>query len=742
MTYVGKPIKRVFDPRLITGRQNYIDDINFQGLHAAFVRSPYPHARVRSIDASDAVKSKGVVAVFTKRDLGLKEPMRPWVTYIDTSHLKDAPRYIFHDTVKYVGEPVAVVLATDRYLARDAVEKVNVDYEELKAVTKMEDAVKDEVLVHPNLGTNVAYDSNFNAGNVERAFKEAEVVVPIEIANERLSPSPMEPRGIVSRYESGYLTVWASTQIPHILRNEFSRMLGLESSKIRVIMPDIGGAFGSKAHIIPEELAVIAASMKLNSTVKWVATRSEELLASTARHNHFVGEVALKRDGTLLGIRGTLDVEMGAYITYTSMIQPQIIPPMIPGPYKVKDLAIRSRAVYTNTPPITMYRGASRPEATFIIERIMSIAADELKMSDVDIRLRNLVPPDLMPYKNPFGLQYDTGDYPGLLKKAIEKLEYERLIKWAEEEKKRGHRVGVGMAFYLEICGFGPWEYAEVRIDENGNVSVITGATPHGQGTETGIAQIVADELGVDMERVTVIWGDTAIVPAGFGTYGSRTISLAGSAAALASRKVMDKMKRVAASMLGVENVDYKDGKFTAAGKSVGWNEVAKKAYEVKDPGLVAYQFYEANVTFPYGVGVAIVEVDDYGIPKVLKYLSYDDIGKVVNPLLAEGQVHGAVVQAVGQALYEEAKLDENGQLVVSFSDYFIPTFMEAPEIKSQFTDTPHDSPYVTKSKGIGEAGLIVGPAVVVRALENATGARFTKTPVRPEEIFEKIKTK
>jgi glyceraldehyde oxidoreductase large chain (EC 1.2.-.-) len=266
----------------------------------------------------------------------------------------------------------------------------------------------------------------------------------------------MEPRGLVSRYESGFLTVWISTQIPHILRNEFARMLGLESSKIRVVMPDIGGAFGSKAHIIPEELAVIAASMKLNSTVKWVATRSEEMLASTARHNHFKGEVGFMKDGTLVGIKGTLDVEMGAYITYTSMIQPQIIPPMIPGPYSVKNLAIRSRAVYTNTLPITMYRGASRPEATFIIERIMSIGADELKMTDVDIRMKNLIPPSSMPYKNPFGLQYDSGDYPGLLRKAVEKLEYNKLRSWAQEERKKGHRVGVGMAFYLEICGFGP----------------------------------------------------------------------------------------------------------------------------------------------------------------------------------------------------------------------------------------------------------------------------------------------
>jgi len=740
MNYVGKSVKRIFDPRLITGRQNFVDDINFQGLHAAFVRSPYAHAKVKSIDTSDAMKSKGVVAVLTGNDLKLREPMRPWVTYIDTSHLKNAPRYIFHDTVKYVGEPVAIVLATDRYYATDAAEKVNVDYEQLKPVTTMEAAAEDKVLVHPDLGTNIAYDSNFNAGNAEEAIKRADVRIPVEIANERLSPSPMEPRGLVSRYESGFLTVWISTQIPHILRNEFARMLGLESSKIRVVMPDIGGAFGSKAHIIPEELAVIAASMKLNSTVKWVATRSEEMLASTARHNHFKGEVGFMKDGTLVGIKGTLDVEMGAYITYTSMIQPQIIPPMIPGPYSVKNLAIRSRAVYTNTPPITMYRGASRPEATFIIERIMSIGADELKMTDVDIRMKNLIPPSSMPYKNPFGLQYDSGDYPGLLRKAVEKLEYNKLRSWAQEERKKGHRVGVGMAFYLEICGFGPWEYAEVRVDEYGNVSVITGATPHGQGTETGIAQIVADELGVDMNRITVIWGDTAVVPAGFGTYGSRSISLAGSAAALAARKILERMKSVAASQLGVEKVEYVQGEFRGGGKSMKWEEVARKAYEVKDPGLMAYQFYEANVTFPYGVGVAVIEVDEFGIPKVLKYMSYDDIGKVINPLLAEGQVYGAVVQAVGQALYEDAKIDENGQLAVTFGEYYVPTFMEAPEMKSQFTDDPHNSGYTTGSKGIGEAGLIVGPAVVIRALEDAVGARFTKTPTKPEEILRSMK--
>jgi glyceraldehyde dehydrogenase large subunit len=553
----------------------------------------------------------------------------------------------------------------------------------------------------------------------------------------------MEPRGIVSRYEGGTLTIWYSTQIPHFAREEFSKDLGIPSSKIRVIMPDVGGAFGSKAHPIAEELAVIASSIKLGRTVRWTATRSEELISSNSRHNVFKGEVAIKNDGTVLGIRGQLLVELGAYLTYTEGIQPEIIPPMIPGPYKIRDLAIKSTAVYTNTIPITMYRGASRPEATFIIERIMSTVADELHMDDLELREKNMVRADEMPYKNPFGLTYDSGDYISFLKEAKQKLKYEEMLKWAEEERKKGRRVGVGTAFYLEISAFGPWEYGEVRVDEMGNVTVITGATPHGQGAETGIAQIVADELQVDIDRINVVWGDTQIAAAGLGTYGSRTVSIGGSAAKSAASQVLEKMKKIAARMLkaDVEEIEYSKGEFRhkKENKKVTWEEVAMEAYTGKDPGLYASVTLEGDVTFPYGLHLAIVEIDDTGIARVKEYRACDDIGRVINPALAEGQIHGGAMQGIGQALYEEAKLDENGQLAVSYAEYFVPTIVESPVYTSYFTDKPHLSNYATGSKGVGEAALIVGPAAIVRAVENATGKRFNKTPVTPEEIYKSL---
>jgi glyceraldehyde dehydrogenase large subunit len=746
MSYVGKPIKRLNDNKFVSGKSNYVDDIQISSLYAGFVRSTYAHAKINSIDVTDALKVNGIVAVFTGKDLNpmLKDGIGPWATYVNPKEWKYLPRKALAEgEVKYVGEPVAIVIGTDKYAVRDAIDRVNVDYEKLPAVLNMEDALKGEVLVHKELGTNVGYDKDFNAGNVESAFKSADKVIPVEISNSRLIPSPMEPRGIVSRYEGGTLTIWYSTQIPHFAREEFSKDFGIPSSKIRVIMPDVGGAFGSKAHPIAEELAVIASSIKLGRTVRWTATRSEELISSNSRHNVFKGEVAIKNDGTVLGIRGQLLVELGAYLTYTEGIQPEIIPPMIPGPYKIRDLAIKSTAVYTNTIPITMYRGASRPEATFIIERIMSTVADELHMDDLELREKNMVRADEMPYKNPFGLTYDSGDYISFLKEAKQKLKYEEMLKWAEEERKKGRRVGVGTAFYLEISAFGPWEYGEVRVDEMGNVTVITGATPHGQGAETGIAQIVADELQVDIDRINVVWGDTQIAAAGLGTYGSRTVSIGGSAAKSAASQVLEKMKKIAARMLkaDVEEIEYSKGEFRhkKENKKVTWEEVAMEAYTGKDPGLYASVTLEGDVTFPYGLHLAIVEIDDTGIARVKEYRACDDIGRVINPALAEGQIHGGAMQGIGQALYEEAKLDENGQLAVSYAEYFVPTIVESPVYTSYFTDKPHLSNYATGSKGVGEAALIVGPAAIVRAVENATGKRFNKTPVTPEEIYKSL---
>lgn len=737
--YTGKPIKRLYDDKFVNGKSTYVDDIQIPAYYAGFVRIPYAHALIKSIDVSDALKVKGIVAVFTAKDLEVKEGIGIWTTYEDPKLWKFVKRKPLADKkVRYVGEPVAIVIGTDKYSVRDAIERVNVDYERLPAVVKMEEALEDKVIIHEELKTNVAFDQTYSAGNVENAFKNADKVIPVEITNNRLIPSPMEPRGIIARYEGGFLTVWYSTQVPHTARSEFSRIFGIPSSKIRVIMPDIGGAFGSKVNILPEDVSVIASAIKLGRPVRWTATRSEEMLASEARHNTFKGEIAVSREGRLLGIRGELLVDLGAYLTYTAPLQPAIIPSMIPGPYKVRDIHIRSRAVYTNTPPITMYRGASRPEATFIIERIMSTIADELKLDDVKVREVNLIRADEMPYTNPFGLKYDSGDYLGLLREGLNALKYYQLKGWAEEERKKGRKIGVGMAFYLEISGFGPWEFGEVRVSETGDVLVITGGTPHGQGTETAIAQVVADTLQIDINKVKVVWGDTEIVASSMGTYGSRTASAAASAALVAAKEVLEKMKRAAAKLLkvDVEEVSYSNGEFSAGGRKVSWDEVAAFSYASNEPGIYAQVTLPGDVTFPYGVHVAVVEVDDYGIIKVMDYKAYDDIGVVINPALAEGQIHGGATQAVGQAILEEAIINDDGQLVVTYADYFIPTAVEAPKFESHFVEKPHPSAYPTGAKGVGEAALIVGPVAIVRAIEDATGKRFNKTPVRPEDVI------
>ncbi|MCG3108960.1 Glyceraldehyde dehydrogenase large chain [Metallosphaera sp. J1] len=742
MSYAGKSVKRLYDDKFVTGRSTYVDDIKVNSLYATFVRSNVAHGVIKRVHKDDALKMRGVVAVFTGEELNqlIKGGIGPWTTYIDPRPWKIPLWRFAQGETKYNGEPVAMVVAQDKYTARDAAETVNVDIEPLEAVIDMEEAKKDKVLVHKELGTNLGYVGDFNAGDAEKALSNADRRVEVEIANNRLIPSPMEPRGIVSQYDGANLTIWYSTQIPHFARAEFSRIFNIPESRIRVIMPDVGGGFGSKAHILPEELAVIAASIRLGKTVRWTATRTEEMIATNSRHNVFRGEIGFKNDGTLVAIKGTLDVELGAYLTYTEGLQPTIIPPMIPGPYRVRDLAIRSRAIYTNTIPITMYRGASRPEATFIIERIMSTVADELKMDDVEVRMRNLVREDQMPYTNPFGLKYDTGDYPTLLKEGVKVLEYNKLKEWAESERKKGKKVGVGLAYYLEICGFGPYEYSETRVNEDGSVIVAIGGTPHGQGTETAIAQLVADELQIPIERIKVTWGDSEAIPAGTGTYGSRTLAIAGSAAMASSRQALEKMKRVAARSMkaDVEEIEYRNGEFVhkKEGKKMSWDAVAREAYSGKEPGVSASVTLEGDVTFPYGVHVAVVEVDDYGITRVKEYRAYDDIGRVINPALAEGQVHGGGTQAVGQALYELAIINENGQLAVTYADYFVPTAVEAPRFKSYFAEKYHPSAYLTKSKGVGEASLIVGPAAIVRAIEDATGKRFNKTPVTPEDIL------
>jgi len=742
MKYVGSPVKRLDVEKYITGRSQYLDDIKIDALYAGFVRSPYAHARIKSIEVSDAMRVQGAFKILTGRELNtiIKDGLKPWPTYFGPPW-KYPNWKIAEKEVKYVGEPIAIVIGKDKYAVRDAIDKVVVDYEPLPYAISLEEAEQNKVIVHEELGTNIGFEAPFKTGNPDEALKKANRNAEVEIIQDRLIPSPMEPRGTLSIYNAGYLTVYMSTQAPHIMRTEISRIFGIPASNIRVIAPDVGGGFGSKIQINPEDLAVIASSIILGKPVKWIATRSEEML-NTARRFNFKATIGFNNDGTLVAIKGSYKIDIGTYLVMAEALIPILTILMLPGPYKVRDIEVLGRGIYTNTPPVTIYRGAGRPEATFIIEKIMNTIADELKMDEVEVREKNLIKPNEMPYTNPFGFVYDSGDYPEMLRQAVKKSEYYIIKRWAEEERKKGRRIGVGLAFYLEITSLERWEYCEIRVTESGDVQVLIGSSPHGQGSETAIVQIVADELQIDINRVKIFWGDTGIVKTGVGTFASRTATVTGSAAVKASKTVLEKMKKVASRILkaDVQEIEYSNGEFKVKkdpSKKIDWDNVAKAAYFGEEAEVSASATEQAIPTFPYGVHFAVVEVDDLGLVKILEYKAYDDIGKVINPALAEGQIHGGAVQALGQALYERAPINENGQLAATYADYYIPTTVEAPKkFESYFAERPHLSNYAIGSKGVGEAAMIVGVAAIVRAIENAVGKRFNRIPITPEDVI------
>ncbi|BCU70319.1 glyceraldehyde dehydrogenase subunit alpha [Stygiolobus caldivivus] len=728
--YVGQRVKRKEDLKLITGTGRYVDDIQLNGMvYVSVLRSTVPHARLKKVDYQEALKLPGVINVIT--GLNLQVDNRP----------KNFP--IAKDEVLFVGQPIAAVVATDRYTAYDALELISYDYDELPAVIDPEESLKDETKAIEGRD-NVAYKKTYKGGDAEKAYEQSQVKVEEKVEISRVYPSAMEPRGLLVDYQQDRLTVYASTQSPHFMRSYLLSAFSDMVKDIRVIQADVGGAFGSKLFPYPEDYIAVYASIITRRPVKLVLTRSEDVLSTYhARGQIHKVKVGANKDGKVNAILDDVIIDLGAawHGTYLA----DIAATLITGPYDIKNALANVYGVLTNKVPLDQYRGAGRPEAAFVYERIMDILADEIGMDPIELRRKNVI--QSTPYTNPFGLKYDSGNYIDLLNKA-ERF-YREMEQEAEKLRREGRKVGVGLSFYVEQNNFGPWESASVRLLADGKVEVIIGAAPHGQGTATGIAQIVADELQISIDDVEVVWGDTDKISNAFGTYGSRSLTLAGNAALLATRRLKDNIMRLAASFLksDVEELQYKDGKVynPKSGKEMSLKEIARKTtgnlggvwrYKAEPTLEATASFGFDNYTFPYGSHIAMVEVDETGKVKVLNYVAIDDIGLVVNPMLAEGQVHGGIIQGFGEALLEEIVYSREGTpLTTNFSEYAIPSAVESFNMKWVYLEEGKSSAPLP-AKGIGEGATIGAPPAIVRALEKAIGKKITKIPVRMEELI------
>jgi carbon-monoxide dehydrogenase large subunit len=777
--YVGQRVKRTEDPRLIQGLGHYVDDIKLPDtLHVAFLRSMYAHAKINSIDASEASHAPGVVAVYTGKDVAGKIGPVPCAGALPGLKIPDY-RVLAADHVTFVGHPIAAVVATDKYAARDAIDLIMVDYEELPVVVDVEEAAKGAPLVYEEYGDNIAYKLTSGEGDIEEALAASDHIIKQRIVHQRLIPIAMEPRGVLARYYPGEkeLTIWTSTQIPHLARTQLAIMLGVPENKVRVIAPEVGGGFGSKLNVYAEEALVAWISMQLGKPAKWIEGRRENIQA-TIHGRGQIGyiEVGCKNDGTITGLRYNVFADMGAYLQLLTPAIPTLTGLMLSGCYKIPAIQMNVTAVFTNKMSTDAYRGAGRPEATQVIERAADLVAAELGMDPVEVRRRNFPEPTEFPFKTATGLFYDSGNYQGALDKALSMADYKKMREEQKKAREQGRIVGIGVSTYVEICAIGPsqatpaggWESATVRIEPTGKVTILTGASPHGQGQETSFAQLAGDELGVDLNDVTVIHGDTSIVQYGIGTFGSRGTAVGGTAVFNAIQKLKEKATQLAAHLLGADasTVVFKEGRFTveaamaasggngagggqetAKPTSVSIQEVALAAHVAHqipagfEPGLSATNFFEpANFTFPFGTHIVQVEIDpETGKIDLQRYVAVDDCGKVLNPMLVDGQVHGGIVQSIGQALYEEAVYDDQGQLVTgTLMDYAIPKAGMVPWLELDRTETP--SPVNPLGvKGVGEAGTIGATPAIVGAVVDALapfGIRHLDMPIKPENVW------
>jgi aerobic carbon-monoxide dehydrogenase large subunit len=772
-TGIGAAVRRKEDFRFITGHGQYTADISRGGqTHICFVRSPHAHAKINTIDAKAAKALPGVLAVLTGAELAadkIGNLICGWMIHSkDGSPMKMAPHpAIAHGKACYVGDPVAVVVAETSAQAKDAAEKVSVDYEVLPAIADPAQAqAKGAPQIHEVAPQNAIYHWHLgDAKAADVAFKTAKHITKLDIVNNRLVPNAIEPRAAIGEYDEGTqsYTLWNTTQNPHVARLVISAFVGVAPEhKLRVIAPDVGGGFGSKIFIYPEEVVCLWASKKVGRPVKWVADRSEAFLADAHGRDHVThAEMAFDADGKILGLRAKTIANLGAYrSTFSSSVPTYLYATLLSGQYEISHIYCEVDAVYTNTVPVDAYRGAGRPEATFVVERLVEVGARELGIDPTDLRKRNFV--RKFPHQTPVIMTYDAGDYQASLKKALEIADYKGFGKRKREAARIGKLRGIGFSTYIEACGLAPsqaagslgagvglWESAEVRVNPTGTVEVLTGCHSHGQGHETTFAQLVADRLGIPIENVSVVHGDTDKVQFGMGTYGSRSGAVGMSAIVKALDKVEAKAKKVASHLLEAAETDivFKDGKFTVAGtdKSAAWGDVSLHAYiahkfsgQQLEPGLKEGAFYDPiNFTFPAGCHICEVEVDaETGQTEIVNWTAVDDFGVLINPMIVEGQVHGGIAQGVGQALLEGAVYDRDGQLVTgSLMDYTMPRADNLPTFKVGMTETKCPSNPLG-IKGCGEAGAIAAPAAVINAITNAIGSEDLAMPATAPAVW------
>jgi carbon-monoxide dehydrogenase large subunit len=764
MPYIGSRIKRKEDLRLLRGIGKYVGDIHRPGMaHAAVLRSARAHARIVKIDAAAALRLPGVIGVLTAADMpGVKTiPMR---TGVIPGLERSQQTPIATTKARYVGDPVALVVAESRYIAEDALELIEVEYAEMGVVTDARVAMQSGApQLHDAVPGNVAANFQVNVGDVDRAFAEADLILEQEFSTQRHAAVPLETRGLVAEWDEGkdLLTMWGPTKMTHTNWRILSELTGLPQSSIHFIEPEVGGGFGARGEFYPEDFLVPFAAMHFRRPICWIEDRSENLKAmnQSRQQNHRV-KIGVKKDGTIMAMDAEILFDMGGYTRTHGGVPAIAASAMLRGPFRVRNYRCNVFCVLTNKTPVGTYRSPGRYEANFVRERLLDMVAHRLGLDPADVRRRNLIRHDEMPYdpgKHPFHyMVYDTGDMPGQFERALERFGYERLKTVCAAAKSEGRAIGVGIGCFVETSGIGPWEYARVEIDNSGTVVLYSGCNSVGQGIATALSQIVADELSVSIDQVRVVHGDTAKVPYGNGSNASRSTVMAGSAAVGASRKVKDKLLRLASAAMEIDAADLalRDGRIVAKGapeRSLGFADLARLALPgpaLKSgiaPGISEEDFFATDKRpFPYGVHVAAVEVDrETGMVKILDYLITEDVGRKINPMIIEGQMAGGLAQGIGGALLEDFVYDADGQpLATSFMDYLMPTAMEMPRtqlISTEDFPSPHNPLGV---KGAGEGGITAAGAALANAVSNALGVEVTRLPLRPDYLLELIKNK
>ena len=777
-TGIGQPVRRVEDYRFITGAGQYTDDIDRPGQsYAVFVRSPHAHATIRSIDTAAAAKAPGVLGIFTGKELAadkIGSLICGWMIHSkDGSPMKAGVHpALATEKVRYVGDHVAVVIAETLNQARDAAELVAVDYDVRPAVVDLAAAqAPGQPQIHAEAPNNTVYQWHIgDAAAVDAAFAAAKHVTRIDLVNNRLIPNAMEPRAAIGEYDrgSGGYTLYTTSQNPHVARLILSAFIGIApENKLRVIAPDVGGGFGSKIFVYAEEVVCIWASKKVGRPIKWVADRTESFLADAHGRDHVTtAEAAMDGTGKILALRVSTKANLGAYLsTFASSVPTYLYALLLSGQYDIPAIYCEVDGVYTNTAPVDAYRGAGRPEATFVVERLVEIAARQLGKDPAEFRMHNFI--RSFPHQTPVLMTYDGGDYPVCMKKALEMADYANFAKRKAQSARSGKLRGLGFSAYVEACGIAPskavgslgagvglWESAEVRVNPVGTVEVLTGSHSHGQGHETTFAQLVSHRLGIPLEQISIVHGDTDKVQMGMGTYGSRSGAVGMSALSKALDKIVTKATKVASRCMEVpeSTVDFQDGVFSGrdTNKTMTFGEVSLAAYVAHkfdtaeiEPGLKEGAFYDpTNFTFPTGVHIAEVEIDpETGVTNIERWTAVDDFGTVINPMIVEGQVHGGIAQGIGQAMLERTVYDASGQLITaSYIDYCMPRASDLPSFDVAMTGTPCPSNPLGV-KGCGEAGAIAAPAALINAITDALGHENIAMPATPQAVWRAAQT-